>query len=184
MEKDMKTRFVMCALVLIICVPAISSTDWYDWLYGGELSVVHGNPVTDWYDISQWEVDVCFDWGGTEDPNQVSQNNVGGDYYHNLIVSLQAEVSDPLRRLDVGSEGMVYEVAWFIQPTRMDETMNFEVYMVDENRVRELVESSSSNFVNGFRGYHVAESSVNYTRATLRYWNENKEGELEVPFVR
>lgn len=153
------------------------------------MSGSHGNPVTNWYNISQWEVDVCFNWGGVEDPNEVTQNNVAGDYYHNLIVSLQAQVSDPLGDESISSGENVYEVAWFVQPTEGEETVNFEVHIYESGGDGKLVESTGANYVNGFRGYYVEQSSANYTKAKIFYWNaeletaEGEKKELEVSFV-
>jgi hypothetical protein len=183
-KKTFKSCIILLMLVLL-SAPAFSAS-WYEWLYGGALSsTTHGNPVLHWYNVSQWELDVCYAWGGTSDPNSVSQNNVVGDYYHNLIVTIQAEVSDPLGEAAVATGKRVYEVAWFIQPTDLDETMNFEVNLIDQYGQKELVESLSSNYVNGFRGYDVRVSEKNYTNATITYWNDRREKlSMGVPFVR
>lgn len=175
---------VLCIFFIALFGPLTMSADWSGWYYGGEMSGVHGNPVVNWYDVSQWEVDVCFEWGGTTDPNEVSQNNIAGDYYHNLIVTLQAEVSDPLSEEAVTSGKRLYETAWFIQPTEADETVNFEVYIYDSGGHGEVLESTSANYINGFRGYDVRESEKNYTRAKILYQRGvQPQKELEVEFV-
>jgi hypothetical protein len=179
-----KTLFLaVLFMIFVACSQSSLSTEWYDWLYGGELSGNHGNPVTNWYEISQWEVAVCFDWGGTRAASETSSTNIDADYYHNLVATLQAEISSPLDDTSVSAGKNVYEVAWFIQPSDTDESINFEVYIFSSG-LGEVIGSSSANYVNGFRDYYVIESEKNYTKAVMKYWNDEREGELEVPFVR
>lgn len=190
--KSKKTKIkevsLLAVVLLILSVSSFSvfseDIEWYEWLWGSEISGSHGNPVTNWYEISQWEVDVCFGWGGTDDPNSFSQNNIMGDYYHNLMISLQAESSEPLEGETVSTGTKIYEIAWFIQPTDLEESINFEVYITDNHGERELIESGTSNYVNGVKGYNVRESPKNFTEARIYYWNDEREKEyLKVPFV-
>jgi hypothetical protein len=62
--------------------------------------------------------------------------------------------------------------------------MNFEVYITDNHGERELIEPGTSNYVNGFKGYNIRESSKNFTEARIYYWNDEREKEyLNVSFV-
>ncbi|MBN1544253.1 hypothetical protein JW898_02210 [Candidatus Woesearchaeota archaeon] len=153
---------------------------WSNKLFGG----MTGNPFTNWYEVADWEVKVCFDWGGERDPNQVFGDTLQGDIYHDTVIAIQAGADNPLPEEFANHVGeRLYEVSWFVQPTQTDEDMNFEVFLVDALGGKKVIGSGNSNYVNGFRDYFVEYSSANYTKASIHYWNLRDDEWREVPVV-
>ena len=180
--------FIFCVLFLFVgCSFAAAEVEtgdvfqlWTNKLFGGNV----GNPFTNWYEVADWETKACFDWGGDKDPNTVFGDTMVGSLFHDLIVTLQTEVRNPLpEELAEHSDERFYEVSWFIQPAQIDESMSFEVYLVSDTGQRKLISSGSSNYVNGFRDYYVEFSDVNYTKAWMHFYNARTDDTLEALVV-
>lgn len=184
MTINKKIRILMLGIMLVL-VSSIAGGDavslWTDKLFAGNA----GNPFTNWYEVADWETKVCFDWGGDKDPNEVFTETMVGDVFHNLVVTLQAEVRDPLpEEFDDHPDEKLFEVSWFIQPTELESDISYEVYLIGPLGTKKVIGSGSANYINGFRDYYVEFSEINYTKAKLQYWNENiRVQELEVPVV-
>ncbi|MBI4739350.1 hypothetical protein HY772_07435 [Candidatus Woesearchaeota archaeon] len=190
---EMITRNKMIKWVLLTCIlfllfslaVAASKREFSGWnVIGQDLPIGsdHGVPTTPWYKVSQWEVNVCSYYGGN-DPTAFIQPGAAGEYYHNLMLTLQAQKSSPLPSIAAPLNTRIYEVAYFIQPTEDDESVNFEVIVRSRDGVEKSIASGSSNYVNGYRDYYVEESETNYSLARLHYWNQKGEGTLEVNFM-
>ncbi|MBI5398270.1 hypothetical protein HZB03_02290 [Candidatus Woesearchaeota archaeon] len=181
-----KRILLVCILFLLFSLAAAASKrEFGGWnVIGQDLPIGsdHGVPTTAWYDVSPWEMNVCSYYGGN-DPTAFTQSGAAGEYYHNLMLTLQAQRSNPLPSVPASLKTRIYEVAYFVQPTQDDENVNFEVVVRDSAGAEISIASGSSNYVNGYRDYYVEESEKNYTLAKLHYWNQKREGTLEVTFV-
>ena len=176
---------ILCVLFVVTAVSA-SKREFSGWnVIGQDLPIGsdHGVPTTPWYQVSDWEVRVCSHYGGN-DPAAFTQNNVQGEYYHNLMMTLQAEVTNALPGdAPVSLKSRIYEVAYFVQPTQDDESINYEVTMHAQDGSVKSIASGSSNYVNGYRDYIIEQSEVNYTYADMRAYNEHRDETLKVEFV-
>jgi hypothetical protein len=184
MKMDKKIMFVFLFVVLssfaLGDAGSGASTFWSDAFLGARLGV----PFTNWYDVAPWETKVCFNWGGDRDPNTVFGGSMGGIIYHDLVITMQAQVRNPLpEELEAHINERLYEVAWYVQPTQTDESMNYEVYLIDVRGSSKVLASGSANYVNGLRDYFVEFGSTNYTLARMHYWNDRTDGVVEVPVV-
>jgi hypothetical protein len=181
---EMDKRIMLLFLVVVLSSFAFgddgASTFWSDPFLGARLGV----PFTNWYDVAPWETKICFNWGGDPDPNTVFGGTMQGIVYHDLVITMQAQVRNPLPEESEARIGeRLYEVAWYVQPTQTDESMNYEVYLVGAFIAPKLLASGSANYVNGFRDYFVEFSSTNYTLARMHYWNDRTNGVIDVPVV-
>jgi len=181
MNNAKKILIVLLLFVLSSTMAAGDATQlWLNDLFAGNLGV----PFTNWYDVADWETKVCFDWGGDTDPNEVFGETMQGEIYHNLVVTIQAQVRDPIPEEYEAHVGeRLYEVAWYVQPTETDEDMNYEVYLSQRYGGKKVLASGNANYVNGFRDYFAEYSNANYTKAVLRYWNTRTDDTLEVPVI-
>lgn len=183
----MKTKkiFVTCGFFMVLLVlPYLAAGDavslWTDELFTAQ----NGVPFTNWYDVADWEVRVCMFWGGDNDPNEVFGDTMVGDVFHNLVVTLQGEVRDPLpEEFESHSDERLYEISWYIQPIESDDDVNYEVYFIEPFGGKQILASGNSNYVNPGRDYLAEYSTANYTKVKLRYWNDDINEVLEVPIV-
>lgn|GEM_PF-3432298 len=175
-------------VLLIVALSGMAAgTEWTDvvtlWtsdLFAGKVGV----PFTNWYEVADWEAKVCFDWGGDKDPNELFGDTIQGEIYHDLVIALQAQGRNPLpEEYSQYSGQRLYEVSWYVQPTQLDESMNFEVWLVKASGERVIIGSGSSNYVNGFRDYYSEFSDANYTSARMHYWNQRTDDVIIVPVV-
>jgi hypothetical protein len=189
-----KKNVAVCAVVLFLIVVLLVSIVFaakyepgLSMIMGGDIlpGSDHGVPQTPWYEVSNWEVAVCANIVGNEPTDYSQAPGIGGEYYHDLMLTMQAQKSTPLSgEAPVAPNSRIYEVAYFIQPSLINgETINFEVTISDDKGVSKSIASGSSGYVNGFRDYWVEESEVNYTNATLTYNNQRRTGTLGIPFV-
>ena len=178
--------FVFWVVVLSSFAYGISDSDWSTLFTASVFGARLGVPFTNWYDVAPWETKVCFNWGGDRDPNTVfaGGGNIGGMIYHDLVITMQAQVRNPLpEESEAHINERLYEVAWFVQPTQTDESMNYEVYLIDARGSSKVLASGSANYVNGLRDYFVEFGSTNYTLARMHYWNDRTDGVFDVPVV-
>ncbi|NQU79561.1 hypothetical protein HQ545_07365 [Candidatus Woesearchaeota archaeon] len=177
-------KCIFCCLFLLISLCSTASADvWTLWtsdLFVGGLGV----PYTEWYDVAEWETKVCFDWGGDSDPNQISNEQLSVDIFHDLVVTIQAQVSNPLPG-DIGfdTDELLYEISWFIQPVTGGEDMTYEVYLMDDMSASQLLDTDSATYERPGRGYFAEYSSHNYTKAKIKYINPRTDDELEVRVI-
>jgi hypothetical protein len=190
----MLLKKIMMGLVLFLALIACSSYSfsaeydpgWTSFIFGSGLlpGSDHGVPTTPWYEVLPWEVAFCSYFGGNDPSVFTSDPSTTGEYYHNLMLTLQAQVSSPLAGdVPVSSTTRIYEVAYFVQPTQSDETVNFEVQVFTDTGEMTSIASGSSNYVNGYRDFWAETSEKNYTKAKILYNNQRRNGEFEVEFV-
>lgn len=192
MVYEMKKTIMSFVLLICIALLAPLSNGGAGTLYTEDLlNRETGSPRTDWYEVEDWEIEFCYSWGGlgrVEEGGIGSMSNTNQYITHNSIATLQAEVHEMVPALEgeslVDAGVYVYEVGWFIQPFNEDDT-NYEVYIVRSSGSKELLASGNCNYYNPSRDYYAVESEEKgeYTKAYMKFWNEDEDFELEVPIV-
>jgi hypothetical protein len=180
------TTFLVCILAVLL-LAAVGSGDAAS-SFG--LARDRGVPKTDWYDVAQWEIDFCMNWGGTTKTVESGVGKMAKEatfISHNRIFALQAERSELTPSVKdkklLSDSVVVYEVGWFVQPYEFDKDANYEIYLIGEDGDSIVLDSGNANYYNPSKGYYANESSVNFTKATLKVWNDDFEQDLEVDVV-
>ncbi len=137
--------------------------------------VIAFNPMIDnWYDVEDWEVEVCSKWGGLADVQKHAGTITGDTALHKLAATIQGEKI----RIGAGDEEKtVYEIAWYIQPVSGQEKFTVEVY---GQSGKKEIEKGTAPATTGTSGYYVIDdTSSDYTNAVLKY----DTGSIDVPIV-
>lgn len=188
MDKKKNMITITAILSLLLIIPLTTGFFGIDDALSDALGRERGPPKQAWYDVKQWEVDFCEKWGGTSSSIESGTGPVGTDstfITHNRIISLQAERTDiiPTALRVPGLNVTVYEVAWYVQPFRSDDDINYEVYLIDERGHLSVLDSGNANYYNPAKGYQANSSSINFTKAEIKFWNEEITMRLNVTIV-
>jgi hypothetical protein len=130
------------------------------------------NPrVDDWYDVSDWEVEVCSKFGGYLEAG-ISSFLSAAKPVDQLSYTLQAKSkSNP--------DGQsLYEVSYYIQP--VDQAIAYKISLISIRGDAPLVIAQGSAESSGAYGYKAEYSAANYSFASL----ELEDNSLTVPIVR
>ena len=149
---------VLLSLMLILLTKADSSRR------------LHDPRVDNWYQVSDWELDVCSKWGGTGRAQSGTTNQEGETRLSQLEVTLQGF------KMQVEDE-ILYEIAWYLKPFSGEE--EYTVTLVGKDRLE--VYSGSASSTAGSNGYDAryVDANVSYDTVELKY----DSGKLEVPIV-
>ncbi len=170
--------FGLVLLIFVVSTEMSNGLFYVDNYISSGMDRESGIPKTDWYDVADWEVEVCMKWGG---PNKLIDSGVGTMSNEKSIVdytrvaTIQAEKTDIIpssgneQLVNVGAT--VYEVAWFIRPLETDKDMSFEVSLIKQYGQPEVIDSGSANYFNPARSYRALPNEGNYTKAKLKFWS-------------
>ncbi|MBN2457607.1 hypothetical protein JXB31_00575 [Candidatus Woesearchaeota archaeon] len=97
--------------------------------------------VDNWYDVSDWEVEVCSRWGGGNQPQSYSgpgltATSIAGNF-ETVTVQGQKTVTD-FR----GEKTYLYEASWYYQP--MTGSRSYKVYLMRNSHKKQIYEGSST----------------------------------------
>jgi hypothetical protein len=129
---------------------------------------LHDPRVDGWYEVSDWELDVCSKWGGTGRAQSSHISQEGETRLSQLEVTLQA-----FRAEYEGST--LYEVAWYIKPFSGEE--EYTVIMDGEKELE--IYSGSATSTAGDNGYDARHINASFDSVEIRY----DSGRLVVPIV-
>jgi len=170
--------------VVVLCSGASG-----DFLYDG-LGRTLGVPTTEWYEVADWEISACMKWGGSKNTVTTGAGTMSSESSYveiDRVISLQAErniISPTVLGDTTGLESAeVIEVAWFIRPMKFDDDINYEVSLIKENGMKEVIASGNANFYNPGREYAAKSDETDFTKAELKFWNEDINKNLVVDIV-
>jgi len=139
-------------------------------------SIIAGVPQIDWYDVEDWELDVCQMWGGVDEANQGTTS--GEIYLSQMVITLQAEKK--VFMLDESQYTTQYKIGWYIAPYQEDYT--YTVELISGLWLEEEGEAKQGAGQSGFKAFY--ENDTVYTEAVLEYCDEDYNcGTLTVPVV-
>lgn len=128
---------------------------------------------SDWYEVEDWEVEVCSKWGGAKE----AESHTGG-VYSTEFDEMAATVQASMENISNEDEEMyVYEVSWYLQP--MEGSEEYKVSLGGENS--ETIKKGSAPSTTGDSGYYAEEnSSTVYEHVILEY----EDDKLKAPVVK
>ncbi len=159
-EKMRKIRILSVIVFVLVLAVIMTKAD-------GK-STLHDPRVDGWYEVSDWELDVCTKWGGTGRAQSGHISQEGETRISQLEVTLQAYKAE--------YEGnTLYEVAWYIKPFRGEEEYTV---LLDGDQELEIYAGSATNTA-GDNGYDARHMNASFESATIIY----DSGRLVVPIV-
>ena len=140
------------------------------------------DPVEDnWYEVHDWEIDVCRKWGGPE--NMIKGTSTYSNFVSQLTATIQAE-KDVL-----DNDTIVYKYSYFVMPFDVSKA-NYSIYFESGNfsgnvsgnisRKHFVVNQTTVTAENGASDYKVFESNKSFDRITMDLYDE---GKMTVPVM-
>jgi hypothetical protein len=150
-------RMITFIMVLLIAMPVI----------------ILGDNTLPWYEVQDWEIEVCSKWGGTASVQQTGANAEGQSYLYATTITLQAQKTVMMSENE--SNSTIYEVAWYFRPLKKEQTYTIE--LIGDGT--EQIYHASASPEKGDANYQAIESSQEYESARISY----ESGSLTVPVV-
>ena len=127
-----------------------------------------------WYQVEDWEVDVCSKWGGTEFAGQAATTSGRKVPFATMSATVQGKKFKTL-------EGnFVYEAAWYIESYA--EVTNYEITFINskEPQARHQIDAGALSPESGAQGYDTYDLTEDYTHIKLQYTG----GHVQVPIIQ
>jgi len=136
-------------------------------------------PTIDWYDVEDWELQVCDKWGGVEELNDGTTS--AKIYLSQMVITLQAE--KVVFQLDETDYTTQYKIGWYFAPYQDDYI--YSVHLEGDSQIW-LVDEESADQASGKSGFKAFyENETVYHEAILDYCTTDFSdcGSLTVPVV-
>ena len=101
-----KKQILIGIIAMILLVTPIYSVDQHQYFYDGDIYSFDPS-VQEWYDVAEWELELCRVWGGTAEAYNVVN---GPTYLSETTVTLQGQKSEKMP-----DNTTMYEVAWYLE---------------------------------------------------------------------
>jgi len=131
-------------------------------------------PTTPWYQVEDWEKEVCSKWGGTQFSGQAAITSGRKLSFGALSATMQAKKFKTLEKY------YLYEVAWYIDS--FSEDTDYEVLMIDPDKpdVFKRVVSGRLGPGAGTTGFETYNLTQDYTHLRFKYSG----GDILTPIIR
>ena len=136
-----------------------------------------------WYEVADWEIEVCSSWGGIEDETEgTGGESISSEMYEHtsldISIALQAQVKDIAEGLELPEDTNIYEISWYVQPVAG--SVNYEIRARYLGGQSQVIESGSATPYTNYEGYHVEETDKKMTSVVLRVPEKNINWEVMV----
>ncbi|MBL7050953.1 hypothetical protein ISS04_02195 [Candidatus Woesearchaeota archaeon] len=165
----MKIKKIIFGGCMILLIFLLAGT-----IFAWQLIPHSGTPKTNWYDVEDWEVDVCS--RGVDVPEiQSSPDSGDSSYVYDFTFTLNAQETE-LYNVSL------YEVSYYIEP--MDGNITFQVFLLGPGISTNVTGEMISKPNGGKAGYEFIEYEKGvYTEAQIDYWG-HASGSYTVPVVK
>lgn len=127
-------------------------------------------PTTPWYDVQEWEIEVCSKWAGQSSPEN-AETETGYFSYGTTSMTIQAY------KTNLGDK-YFYEVYYYIEPYL--ETQQYNLQLVNEaQRLTKEISSGTIGVNSGVADYYTEYLTENYNEVRLVH----KYGAFKIPIV-
>ncbi len=127
-------------------------------------------PKTPWYDVEEWEIEVCSKWAGHASPAN-AETTTGYFAYGTTSLTIQAF------KTDFGNSTL-YEIYYYIEP--YEESQEYTLQLVNEaTRNYKEISSGTIGIHSGVADYYAEYLDENFNQVRLVH----KHGELKVPII-
>jgi hypothetical protein len=127
-------------------------------------------PTTPWYDVEDWEIEVCSKFSGSAAPSN-AEIETGYVAYGTTSMTIQAY------KTNLGEESL-YEVYYYIEP--YTESQQYILQLINENqRLNHEIASGTIGVNAGVMDYYTNYSTQNFNEVRLVH----KNGAFKVPII-
>jgi len=116
-----------------------------------------------WYEVQQWEKDVCSRWGGTGTSGQAAVTTGRKLSWASMSATVQG------KKFKTPEKNYIYEVSWYIDS--FSESTNYEITMINPSKpeLKYLVDSGSLGPETGTIGHEAYNLTQDFTQIKLTY---------------
>tara|TARA_B100002003_G_C13864042_1_gene422827 strand:- start:34 stop:546 length:513 start_codon:yes stop_codon:yes gene_type:complete len=159
--KDIIKKCVFAALFLLFITESYAE-DPRDWMSPrwpwSDTNPFAGPSVLEWYPVEPWEIEVCREYGGT---NEIETSQViTTDTIYQLTLSLQGKRTF-LHNVSI------YELGWYVHPFGGDK-VNYSVDVSGPDGIMNIVEKTEAGSA-GSSGYLVYIDYANFDKVIINY---------------
>jgi len=131
-------------------------------------------PTTPWYQVEDWEKEVCSKWGGTQFSGQAVVTMGRKLSFGALSATMQA------KKFRTPENYYLYEVGWYIDSFAED--MDYDVIMLDPEKPDVFRRVVSGRLVPdaGTTGFETYNLTQDFTHLRFKYTG----GEMLIPIIR
>lgn len=155
-----KKYLEITALFLIFIVMLVSNTQ-----LTASYTDSDGKYMFDWYNIAQWEFDVCSEWGGLDAPKDSAsgEENILEQITQDWVLTAQGTKK-------LTPEGtFIYQVGYYIQPTRVEDQIIYKIKLVSDSGEQETIAEETADIYNAFSGYYSDKLDGNYSQVEVSF---------------
>jgi len=128
-------------------------------------------PKTPWYEVEEWEIEVCSKWAGHSIPEN-AETTTGYYAYGTSSLTIQAF------KTNFGNQTL-YEIYYYIEP--YEETQEYKLELINEKtQNRKKISSGTIGVHAGAADYYSEYLTDKFNKVRLVH----KHGELKVPIVQ
>ncbi|MBW3002189.1 hypothetical protein KY338_03460 [Candidatus Woesearchaeota archaeon] len=131
-------------------------------------------PTTPWYQVEDWEKEVCSKWGGTQFSGQAAVTSGRKFSFAALTATVQG------KRLKTPENFYLYEVAWYIDSFAEDIDYEISLFHPDNAEVFKIVEAGRLVPEAGTTGYQVYNLTQDFTHIKFKYTG----GQVVTPIIQ
>ncbi len=137
-------------------------------------NIIAPTPTTPWYQVEDWEKEVCSKWGGTQFSGQAAVTIGRKLSFAALSATMQG------KKFKTPENYYLYEVAWYIDSFAED--TDYDVLMIDPDKpdVFKRVASGTLAPGAGTTGFEVYNLTQDYTHLRFQYTG----GQILTPIIR
>ncbi|MBU1946852.1 MAG: hypothetical protein KKC54_07855 [Nanoarchaeota archaeon] len=130
------------------------------------LIIVSGSSkIKDWYEVEDWELDVCSKWGGTEEA-QSGATTSSKFYLSQTTLSLQARKQ--IYGLDqINETKNLYTASWYLEPM---EEKEYKIELIGASP--KTIGSGTASYESPANGYYADYHNETYTDIKMTYGDE------------
>jgi hypothetical protein len=141
------------------------------------ISTVIAQEIPDWYEVSQWEIEVCSKWGGSE-LVQAGATTAKPISLSQLTLTMQAEgiYFDDFNIPNSSVENL-YTVSWYIQPVAGE--IEYNIVLVTSDGSTAPLTSGKASYQSAGFGHEALYHPSIFTRARMNFGDNA----LELPIV-
>lgn len=116
-----------------------------------------------WYEVQQWEKDVCSKWGGTGTAGQEAVTTGRKLSWASMSATVQG------KKFKTPEKTYIYEVAWYVDS--FSELTNYEITMINPAKptLKHLIDSGSLGPESGSIGQEIYNLTQDFTQIKFTY---------------
>jgi len=136
-------------------------------------------PTIDWYDVDDWELQVCNKWGGVDELNDGT--TTGEVYLSEMVITLQAQ--KVVFQIDETNYTTQYKIGWYFAPYQDDYIYGVRLAAPNDIWFAKDEAVSQGSGKSGFNAFY--ENETVYSEAVLEYCRDDYSscGSLTVPVI-